>query len=127
MVAPRPSGYYRGRSRNFLTLVDNMLASGELEAACEMLWGAAAHAIKASAQLRGWEHDTHTKLRISVDRLVAEENAPPYLLGQYGMASRFHEGFYGRPFRAEQINAGKQPIAQFIQTLESLPSANPAA
>ncbi len=121
MVAPRSWEYYRERSHHFLRLADNMLAEGELEVACEMLWGAAAHAIKAvAAQRSGWEHDTHTQLRIAVDRLVFEERAPPHLLGQYDMASRLHQGFYGRPFNADQISAARQPIAEFVRTLESL-------
>ena len=89
--------------------------------ACESLWGAAAHAIKATASQRpGWEHSTHSNLRAVIDRLVLDTGAPPYLLGQYAMASRFHEGFYGRPFTADQISAGKEPIAEFVQTLENL-------
>ena len=126
MATPRMPSYYRGRSHRFLALVDDVLEWGELEMACETLWGAAAHAIKAvAAQRRGWEHNTHNQLRIAIDRLVSEEGAPTYLLGQYHIASRFHEGFYGRPFDADQIRNGKEPIAEFIRALESLPDPQP--
>ena len=98
-----------------------MLSVGELEIACEMLWSAAAHAIKAAAARRpGWEHGIHRQLRIAVDRLVMEEGAPAYLLGQYNIASRFHEGFYGRPFSENNIRNGRDPIAEFVGTLENL-------
>lgn len=120
MTVLRPSEYYGELSPHLLSLVDNQLAQGETEVACELLWGAAAHAIKATAQRLGWKHDTHDLLRISVNRLVSETGAPPYLRGQYYMASRFHEGFYGRPFNADQISAARQPVAEFIRTLESL-------
>ena len=120
-TAPRTPDYYRSRSRHFLALVEDMLSAGEPEIACEMLWGAAAHAIKAAAARRpGWEHGTHRQLRVAVDRLVMEEGAPPYLLGQYNIASRFHEGFYGRPFRENNIRNGREPVAEFVRTLESL-------
>ena len=121
MVAPRPAEYYRERSQHFLNLIDAVLDLGELELACEVSWGASAHAIKAVAQRKGWEHGSHDRLRATVIRLIGE-GAPPYLKGQYMMASEFHIGFYGdRVFDADNIRVGRELIAQFIQTLESLP------
>ena len=126
MTTARTPEYYIARSHRFLASVDDVLGWGDLEMACEALWGAAAHAIKGvAAQRSGWEHSTHNHLRIVVDRLILEDGAPPYLLGQYDMASRFHEGFYGRRFTANQITAGKEPISEFIQTLENLPDPQP--
>ena len=121
MATPRESSYYRERSRHFLTLVDAQLGTGELEVACELLWGAAAHAIKSAAHRRGWEHGAHALLSVAVERLVTEVGAPQYLSGQYKMASDFHVGFYGDlVFNAGNIRAGKELIAEFIQTVESL-------
>ena len=123
MVAPRSHEYYRERSHHFLELVDEMLAAGEMELACEALWGAADHAIKSAAQRREWEHNAHALLLVSIRRLISEVGAPPHLLGQYGLASDFHIGFYGDlAFNADNIRYGKQPIAEFIRTLESLPA-----
>ena len=121
MTVTRPAGYYRERSRRLLALADDLLARDEPEAAGEMLWGAAALAIKAAAQRRNWRHNTHALLRNSVDRLVYERRAPPHLLGQYAMASEFHAGFYGdRMFTAVQIRYGREPIAEFVGALENL-------
>ena len=121
MTASRPADYYRERIRRFLVLADDLLVQGELEVACEMLWGAAALAIKAAAQRRNWRHDSHALLRNAVDRLVYEQGAPSHLLGQYAIASEFHAGFYGdRMFTAGQIRYGKEPVAEFIRTLENL-------
>ena len=93
---------------------------GESELACEALWAAAAYAVKAAAEQRGWAHNEHRLLRVVVTRLVAE-GAPPYLFGQYLLASDFHQGFYGdRIFTATHIAAVKAPIAEFIRTLEGL-------
>ena len=55
--------YHKERSWHFLDLVDDELARGELEEASNKLWGAAAHAIKAIAESRGWEHHAHVLLR----------------------------------------------------------------
>ena len=121
MVAPRPAEYYRERSQHFLNLIDTMLDLGELELACEVLWGASAHAIKAVAQRKGWAHGSHDLLLASILRLI-DEGAPPHLIGQYRMASDFHVGFYGdRVFGADNIRASREIIAQFVQTLVALP------
>ena len=122
MTSPERIAYYWEQSRHFLDLVDDELARGELEEASNKLWGSAAHAIKAVAESRGWQHNGHALLEAAVARAVSE-GAPAHLVGLYDLASRFHRGFYGdQPFTSNQISAGKQPIAEFIQTLESFSS-----
>lgn len=122
MVAPRHHSYYQERSHHFLPMVDDFLNRGELELACEVLWGAAAHAIKSIAQRKGWEHGSHSLLLDTVKRLIAEAGAPLHLRGQYQMASDFHVGFYGdRQFTPEHLRLGRALIAEFVQTLEILP------
>ena len=118
--------YHRERSWHFLALVDDELARGELEEASNKLWGAAAHAIKAVAESRGWEHHAHNLLEETVDRLVQEEGAPMDIWIQYLTASAYHQRFYGGPPPAHAIRRGVELIAEFIQTLESLPPPNPA-
>ena len=121
MVAPRHHNYYRERSRHFLELFDDTLERGELEIACELLWGSAAHAIKSAAQQRGRRHGSHTLLGAAIEHLVGN-GAPAHLTGQYDLASAFHVGFYGdRQFTPVQLRLAKGLIAEFIQTLESLP------
>ena len=132
--------YHRERSRHFLSLVDDELTRGELDAAhneeasneeasneeasneeaSNKVWGAAAHAIKAVAERRGWQHHAHALLEEGVMRLIQEEGAPQHLFGQYMMASAYHQRFYGGAPPAAGIRAGKEVIAEFIQTLESL-------
>ena len=112
--------YHRERSWHFWNLVDDELARGELEEACNKLWGAAAHAIKAVAESRGWEHGAHALLQQAVQRLISEESASPHIWGQYLIASAYHQMFYGHPADAERIRYGKDTIAEFIRTLESL-------
>ena len=113
--------YHQERSWHFLGLVDDELARGELEEASNKVWGAAAHAIKAVAERRGWEHHAHALLEETVDRLVREEGAPMDIWIQYLTASAYHQRFYGGAPPAAAIQAGKELIAQFIETLESLP------
>ena len=120
MISPDRTAYYRERSRHFLNLVDSELNRGELEEGANKLWGAAAYAIKAVAEGRGWRHNGHALLEEAVMRLVTQ-GAPAHLPGLYDLSSRFHRGFYGDlTFTVDQISRGKEPIAEFIQTLENL-------
>lgn len=125
-TAANTIAYHRERSWHFLALVDDELARGELEEASNKLWGAAAHAIKAVAESRGWEHHAHVLLRETMERLISEEGAPEHLFGQYMMASAYHQGFYAWPPSASGIRYGKEIIAEFIQALESLPPPSPS-
>ncbi len=124
-TAANTIAYHRERSWHFLALVDDELARGELEEASNKLWGAAAHAIKAIAESRGWEHHAHNLLEETVDRLVQEEGAPMDIWIQYLTASAYHQRFYGGPPPAHAIRRGIELIAEFVQTLESLPPPNP--
>lgn len=120
MLRPRLPEYYREGSTHFLARVDDELVAGEPEVACEMLWGAAAHAIKSIAQKQGWPHAEHRLLRVAINRLISA-GAPPHLLGQYRMASDLHQGFYGdREFSAAHIRFAKATITEFISTLHRL-------
>lgn len=112
--------YHRERSRHFLDLVEDELERGELEEASNKVWGAAAHAIKAVAERRGWPHYAHTLLEDAVKRLVYDEGAPRDLLIQYMTASSYHNRFYGQPPAPEFIRAGQELVAEFISTLEGL-------
>ena len=117
--------YHRERSHHFLDLVDDELARGEMEEASNKVWGAAAHAIKAVAERRGWRHDAHALLEEAVYRLIDEEGAPPHLRGQYYIASYFHQRFYGGTPPADGIRYGKATISEFISTLENMPDPQP--
>ena len=119
-TSPDTIAYHQERSRHFLDLVDDELARGELEEASKKVWGAAAHAIKAVAERRGWEHHAHNLMEQAVDRLVREEGAPIDLWIQYLTASAYHQRFYGGPPPADAIRVGKELIAQFIDALERL-------
>lgn len=117
--------YHRERSHHFLDLVDDELARRELEEASNKVWGAAAHAIKAVAERRGWQHNAHALLEEAVDRLVDEEGAPPHLRGQYYIASYFHQRFCGGVPGVNGIRHGRDTIAEFVRTLENLPDLQP--
>ena len=108
------------RSWHFLDLVDDEVERGELEEASNKIWGAAAHAIKAVAERRGWFHGSHNALADTVMRLIDDEGAPPLLYTYYASASSFHSRFYGWPPGVDEIRHGKGEMANFIRMLENL-------
>ena len=59
-------------SRRLIIQADAELAAGDQIQASEKGWGAAAHAVKAVAQERGWRHDNHARLFGIANRLAAE-------------------------------------------------------
>ena len=120
MTTINPMAYHVERSWHFLELVDSELANGELEEASNQLWGAAAHAIKAVAEQKGWPRGSPAMLEETVLRLIDHAGAPPGLLNYYRSANWFHTRFYSGPPRREQILDGKREIAEFIELLESL-------
>ena len=120
MTTTDPIAYHLERSWHFLSLVDGEVANGELEEAGNKLWGAAAHAIKAAAEKRGWQHGSHAMLEETVLRLIDDGGAPPRLLNYYRSANWFHTRFYSGPPHPDQIRDGQREVAEFIETLESL-------
>ncbi len=112
--------YHIAQSWHFLELVDGEVERGELEEASNKLWGAAAHAIKAVAERRGWPHGAHRDLEEVVMRLVDDEGAPAILYTYYGLANWFHSRFYGGPPDASMIHHGKGQMAEFIRLMESV-------
>ena len=79
--------YHAQQSWRFLELVDGEVERGALEEASNKLWGAAAHAIKAVAERRGWSHGARSDLEEVVMRLVDDEGAPAILYTYYALAN----------------------------------------
>ncbi len=59
-------------SRQFLRQAQAEFAQGDRLQASEKAWGAAAHAVKAVAQQRGWQHDGNRCLFQAIDRVYRE-------------------------------------------------------
>ena len=63
---------YKNQRQDFLALAGDELSRGDLYLAAEQGWGAAAQIVKAVADARGWELDSHRHLFNIVRRLVDE-------------------------------------------------------
>ena len=80
-------------SRQFMRQAEEEFAKGDRLQASEKTWGAAAHAVKAVAQQRGWRHDGHRYLFEAVDG-ICHETGDPELRGLFGTANSLHMNFY---------------------------------
>ena len=58
--------------QDFLTKSDSYFAEGDVLQGSEKLWGAAAHAVMAMAQERGWDFGSHYAIRQVALRLADE-------------------------------------------------------
>ena len=95
---------------------------GEIEKASQALWDAVAHAIKAAAERRGWEHDDFAALGDVIIRLIYDEGGPVSLNTNFIMASGFdREPSHEVPLHEAGIRyCCKGPIREFLQTLEDM-------
>ena len=69
------------------------LANGDSLQASEKGWGAAAHAVKAIAERRGWRHTSHADL-FKVARMLTDETDQPELMERFMTANGLHINFY---------------------------------
>ena len=84
---------YRTAAVQLLEQACAELDRGDTRQASEKGWGAAAQAVKAVAQGRGWEHNTHGDLFRAV-RLLGAEPGNTELTGLFGSANTLHVNFY---------------------------------
>ncbi len=109
---------YKERSRIFLAKARDELAAGDLEQASEKAWGAASLMLKAAAQQRGLDHETHNQL-FQVLRVVASELDDQELRRLFNDANGLHHNFYEHRLTAEEISDDIDSVERFVGKVES--------
>ena len=104
---------YRSAATQLLQQARQELARGDVRQASEKGWGAAAQAVKAVAESRGWEHKTHAALFDAVNRL-AEETGNDDFDRYFVAASGLHINFYENWMPAGTVRVGVDEVAQFV-------------
>ena len=106
-------------SRQFLRQAEGEFAQGDRLQASEKAWGAAAHAVKAVAQHRGWQHDGHRYLFDAVDRIYREtEDAE--LRDLFRIANSLHTNFYENWQSEDLVQDGIKRVEVLLKRLEPL-------
>ena len=81
-------------SRLFLEHAGIYLGQGDRIQASEKVWGAAAHALKAIGEQRGWVHSNHSNIYDIGGQLGREFGQERQFLGYLSQAQAMHNNFY---------------------------------
>ncbi len=106
-------------SRQFMRQADEEFAKGDRLQASEKAWGAAAHAVKAVAQQRGWRHDGHRYLFDAIDSIY-RETGDPELRDLFGRANSLHMNFYEDWQSNEYVKDGIERVKILLEKLKPL-------
>ena len=113
--------YHIETAAEFLARAHAYLAADDLLQASEKGWGAAAQAVKAVAEARGWDHNGHRQLHQTVDRL-GEETDRPELRDGFNAANTLHANFYDGFLSAEAIAQNLMRVERLVADLRPLAS-----
>lgn len=113
--------YHSETAREFLAKARVYLADDDLLQVSEKGWGAAAQAVKAVAEARGWEHSGHGHLHTTVRRLVRETGDGELRTG-FSAANTLHINFYDGFLEAEDVSAYLERVERFVEQLRPLAS-----
>lgn len=107
-------------AREFLSVSDQEFAAGDILQGSEKLWGAAAHAVMALAQRRGWRFGDHRALQAAANRL-ADELQEPLLSSDFSVAQKFHANFYHDFMQDYEIDRDRPAVHRFVNRVLLLP------
>ena len=107
---------YRSSAAALLEQAQTELALGDLRQASEKGWGAAAQAVKAVADARGWQHRNHVALFRVASRLATETEEDD-LNRWFLTASSLHVNFYENWLDTDAVSVGLDDIAQLVHRL----------
>ena len=110
-------------SRRFLLHAEEQLALGDSLQASEKGWGAAAHAIKAIAERRGWRHRTHRDLFRVANRIASEPDRRE-VIQLFGLAHSLHQNFYEGWMDDEFISNSLDRLSSLLDILDEVSAAD---
>ena len=116
------SNHYAELSRWCIGQADNYLRTRNNIQASEKGWGAAAQALKAIAEERGWNHDGHRRL-VDVAQQVADEQNRQDLISLFGTAQALHINFYEDWLETDTVSRYMDDVKKLLPELEQIRSA----
>ena len=116
---------YADMSRRFLDHAQAYLAKGDRIQASEKVWGAAALALKAIGEQRGWLHGNHGHIYDIGGQLGREFGQESRFLGYLSHAQAMHTNFYENLRDANAIRAAMTEVGKFVDELEVIRDSPP--
>ena len=99
------------------------LEAGDLIQASEKYWGAAAQALKAVAQTRGWPHNSHAHFYRIIRNLI-DESSDTELFELFNAANQLHSNFYENWMQPREILQLADQVDELIRHLAEIHNAN---
>ena len=93
--------------------------SGDLLQGSEKLWGAAAHAVKAVAEQRGWKHNGHYYLFKVIKELVLV-TGDERLNEAFEAANQLHVNFYEDTLDSDEIDEQAQAVIDLVDMIDAI-------
>jgi hypothetical protein len=125
MTAPTASSdRYAAISQRLIQQAAEELQKGDFLQAGEKVWGAAAHAVKAVAELRGWNHHSHQRL-YDVANQIADEWDRPELRLLFTSAGTMHDNFYEDILDLDRVGQGLEDVRLLTGELDAIRMAPP--
>ena len=101
---------------DFLELADSHIAERNSLLRSELLWCAAAHAVKAVAKRRGWRNESHADL-FQVMGFLTRNRHNSDLRDWFKRASRLHRNMYEGDLSNRAITQYRQQVRQLVHRL----------
>ena len=112
-------------SRRFLEHARTCLAEGDRVQASEKVWGAAAHALKAIGEQRGWAHRGHANVLYIGEHLGREFDQEPLFLRCLSQAESMHINFYENQRDDNVIDRALLDVETLVRELEVIKTLQP--
>ena len=119
MTTAPPSETHDVHSRRLIAHAEIELEKGDKLQASEKAWGAVAHGLKAIADRRGWEYETHQQVFGIVNRL-AEELGDPRLRELFSHAHGMHRNYYVDAMPIEELRYEIGKAKEFLAMLDGV-------
>ncbi len=110
---------YQSSADALLEQARTELTAGDVRQASEKGWGAAAQAVKAVADSRGWEHRNHGALFRAASRLASETDDQD-IHRWFHAASSLHVNFYENWLDRDAVSVGLDDIDKLVRRLASI-------
>ena len=112
-------------SRRFLEHARLQLTEGDRLQAAEKVWGAAAHALKAVGEQRGWIHDSHANVFDIGEHLGREFGMSEEFDRYLARADYMHRNFYDNKRSEAAVGFALRDVERLVDELEEIRFSSP--
>ena len=101
------------------------MGQGDRIQASEKVWGAAAHALKAIGEQRGWIHNNHSHIFDIGGQLGREFGQEQRFLDYLSQAQAMHQNFYDNIRDTRAIQRALSAVSEFVHDLDVIRNSPP--